>query len=174
MSEPVSAVAADLLASEARNLHAIQKNAKAMMLRVIDRLDHYPEAKARLEAHLTDKDDEMRLLEQVLDRAGEKTSDAKDATMGAMGQMTGLLTSALEDDVVKTSMATFGLASYEVAAYEGMIVLARKAGREDAVPQIEQCLSKEKAMAEWLHSHMAPTLEKYLDLRSKMGKSAAH
>src|SRR4051812_7008073 len=93
-----------LLASEARNLHAVQKNAKAMMLRVIDRLDDYPEAKARLQDHLRDKDNEMQRLEQILAAMGEGASGAKDVTMSAMGAMTGLMTGALEDDIVKTSM----------------------------------------------------------------------
>ena len=50
MAESQQQIARDMLVTEARNLHAIQKNAKAMMLRVIDRLDSYPEAEARLRA----------------------------------------------------------------------------------------------------------------------------
>lgn len=174
MTQAVQEISRDLLASEARNLHAIQQNAKAMMKRVIDRLDHYPEAKHRLEAHLGDKDNEMRRLEQVLESIGQKPSEAKDASMGAMGALTGAMTAVLEDDILKTSMATYGLASYEIAAYEAMIELANRADCLQAVPLIEQCLSEEKAMAEWLHSHFKPTLETYLQLRSREGRSAAH
>jgi ferritin-like metal-binding protein YciE len=162
-----------MLLNEARNLHAIQKNAKAMMLKVIDRLDHYPDAKARLEAHLGDKDAEMANLEQLLESEGQSASGAKDSLMSGMGSMTAMLTSGLEDDVIRTSMLTFGLAQYEIAAYEGMVLLARRAGRDDAVPLVEDCLRREKAMAEWLHSHMAPTLERYLQL-SESEVEAAH
>src|SRR5690242_19934536 len=107
-------IARELLANEARNLHAIQKNAKVMMLKVIDRLDSYPDAKARLEAHLTDKTSEMARLEDILGSLGEDLSSFKDSAMGMMGGMTGWMTSGLDDDILKTSMATYGLASYEI------------------------------------------------------------
>lgn len=166
-------IARELLANEARNLHAIQKNAHAMMLKVIDRLDSYPDAKARLEAHLTDKTSEMARLEEILGSLGEDLSGFKDTAMGAMGGMTGWMTSGLDDDILKTSMATYGLASYEIVAYEGMIELAKEAGISDAVPLLEKCLGEEKAMAEWLHEHMAPTLDRYLDIRARAGTEAA-
>jgi ferritin-like metal-binding protein YciE len=170
----VQDVSRDLLCSEARNLHAIQKNAKAMMLKVIDRLDQYPEARERLSAHLADKDLEMRRLEEILADLGEDTSKLKDAAMAAMGAMSGWMSGALEDDVVKTSMATYGLASYEICAYEGMILLARKADLPQAEPLLNDCLERERAMAEWLHAHLAPTLERYVELRSAQGRGAAH
>lgn len=174
MTQTVQQISRDLLASEARNLHAIQKNAKAMMLRVIDRLEHYPDAKSRLQAHLTDKDNEMARLEQVLAELGEDASGAKDAVMSMMGEMTGVMTGGLEDDIVKTSMMTYGLASYEIVAYEGMIALAQTAGVANATPLLQACLDEERAMAQWLHDHMQPTLERYLELRSQEGRQAAH
>lgn len=170
----VQEISRDLLASEARNLHAIQKNARAMMERVIDRLDDYPDARERLQAHMVDKDSEMRRLEQILGDIGEDPSALKDSAMAMMGAMSGAMTGGLEDDILKTSMATYGLASYEICAYEGMITLAEKAGQSQAVPLLKTCLEEEKAMAEWLHEHMAPTLERYLELRSAEGRDAAH
>jgi ferritin-like metal-binding protein YciE len=170
----VQGIAGHLLASEARNLHAIQKNAKTMIERVIDRLDDYPEAKSRQRAHLVDKDNEMRRLEEVLGAMGEDASSLKDSAMSVMGGLTGLMTGGLEDDILKTSMATYGLAEYEICAYEGMIALAEKAAQERAVPLLESCLAEERAMAEWLHAHMLPTLDRYLELRSQKGLQAAH
>ena len=174
MTTAVQEISRDLFTSEARNLHAIQKNAKAMMQRVIDRLDDYPDAKTRLRAHLTDKDAEMARLEQILAAMGEDVSSLKDGTMQAMGAVTGLMTSALEDDILKTSMATYGLANYEIAAYESMIVLADKAGQGEAKPLLKDCLAEEQAMAKWLHENMEPTLERYLALRARKGRAAAH
>ena len=167
-------IAREMLANEARNLHAIQKNAMSMMLRVIDRLDHYPDAKARLQAHLADKDNEMSRLEQILVSLGDDPSGFKDSTMSAMGGATAMLTSGLDDDILKTSMLTYGLANYEIVAYEGMIALAQVAGLADAGKLLDTCLSEEKAMAKWLHEHMLPTLQRYLDLRVEVGKEAAH
>ncbi len=170
----VQEIARDLLASEARNLHAIQKNAKAMMERVIDRLDDYPEAKIRLREHLVDKDNEMQRLEAILGSIGQDASSLKDGAMEAMGGLTGMMTAGLEDDILKTSMATYGLAQYEICAYEGMIALAQKAAVPSATPLLKSCLEDERAMADWLHAHMLPTLERYLELRSEKGREAAH
>ncbi|HLI30646.1 MAG TPA: DUF892 family protein [Gemmataceae bacterium] len=170
----VHSISRELLANEARNLHAIQNNAKAMMHRVIDRLDDYPEAKQRLTAHLSDKDKEMQRLEQILRGLGEDTSSFKDTTMSMMGGLAGSMTGALGDDIIKSSMATYGLANYEICAYEGMILLAEKADQPAAIPLLRSCLAEEKAMADWLHEHMAPTLERYLELRSEEGRAAAH
>lgn len=170
----VQSISRELLANEARNLHAIQNNAKAMMHRVIDRLDDYPDAKQRLIAHLSDKDNEMRRLEQILKWLGEDTSSFKDSTMSMMGGLAGSMTGALDDDIIKSSMVTYGLASYEICAYEGMILLAEKAGQSEAIPLLNRCLAEEQAMADWLHEHMLPTLERYLKLRSEEGHAAAH
>ena len=168
-------IAREMLANEARNLHAIQKNAHAMMVKVIDRLDSYPDAKARLEAHLTDKTNEMARLKDILASMGEDLSGFKDGTMSAMGGVTAMMTSGLDDDILKTSMLTYGLANYEIVAYEGMIQLAKEAGIPDAVAPLEKCLADEKAMADWLHEHMAPTLLHYLEVRERAGaKAAAH
>ncbi|HWE47524.1 MAG TPA: DUF892 family protein [Caulobacteraceae bacterium] len=155
------------------NIHAIQRDAKSMMLKVIDRLDHYPDARQRLQAHLKDKDSEMARAEQILDRMGEKPSGAKDSTFSFMGGATAAMTHGMEDDVLKTSMLTYGLANYEIAAYESLISIAGPAGQPDAKPLLEQSLSEEKAIAEWLHDHLEPTVMRYLELKSK-GEKAAH
>jgi ferritin-like metal-binding protein YciE len=170
----VQEISCELLANEARNLHAIQKNAKAMMQKVIDRLDDYPDARQRLIAHLTDKDNEMLRLEHILADLGQDASSFKDTAMSVMGGLTGAMTGTWVDEILKSSMVTFGLASYEIYAYESMILLAQKAGQPQAVALLKTCLSEEKAMAEWLHEHLAPTLERYLKLRSEKGHEAAH
>ncbi len=170
----VQQISRELLANEARNLHAIQKNAKAMMQRVIDRLDDYPDAKQRLIAHLGDKDNEMMRLEHILDDLGQDPSAIKDSTMSMMGGITGAMTGTWEDDIIKSSMLTYGLASYEICAYDGMLLLAEKAGLPEAIPLIKTCLAEERAMADWLHQHLRPTLERYLTLRSEKGRAAAH
>jgi ferritin-like metal-binding protein YciE len=170
----VQDISRELLVSDARTLHAVQKNAKAMMVKVIDRLDDYPEAKQRLKAHLTDKDNEMKRLEQILNELGQDASSMQDATMSMMGGITGAMTGGLEDDILQTSMMTYGLASYEICAYEGMIALAEKAGEMRAVPLLKTCLDEERAMADWLHQHMPGTLDRYLELRSDKGRKAAH
>lgn len=143
------------------------------MLKVIDRLDHYPEAKQRLTAHLSDKDREMSRAEQILQRMGESPSGAKDSMFSMMGGATAMMTGAMGDDVLKSSMLTFGLANYEIALYESLIALAAPAGQPEAAPLLEQSLQEERAMADWLHQHLKPTVMRYVEL-SGSGRQAAH
>lgn len=165
--------ARELFVAGLENIHAIQRDAKSMMLKVIDRLEHYPEAKERLVAHLTDKENEMKRAERILENMGEKPSSGKDNAFSAMGKMTAAMTHGLDDDILQTSMLTFGLANYEIALYEALIALAAPAGQPDAASDLKTSLKEEKAMADWLHENLEPTLERYLKLKAE-GKKAAH
>lgn len=162
-----------LFVSGLENIHAIQRDAKSMMLKLIDRLEHYPQARQRLEAHLGDKEREMDRAETILTGMGETTSGAKDSVFSAMGGMTAAMTGGRNDDVLQSSMLTFGLANYEIALYESLITLAEPAGEPQAKGLLEASLSEEKAMADWLHENLRPTLHRYLEL-SAAGQTAAH
>jgi ferritin-like metal-binding protein YciE len=155
------------------DIHAIQRDAKAMMLKVIDRLDHYPEARERLKAHLGDKEREMARAEEILSRIGEKPSGAKDSMFSMMGGATAMLTGMADDDILKSSMLTYALAGYEIALYESLLTLAEPAGAPDARPLLEQSLTEERNMAEWLHEHLEPTVMRYVELKGA-GQQAAH
>jgi ferritin-like metal-binding protein YciE len=162
-----------LFVSGLENIHAIQRDAKSMMLKVIDRLEHYPEARERLTAHLGDKKREMERAEKILAGMGETTSGVKDSVFSAMGGMTAAMTGGLSDDVLQSSMLTFGLASYEIALYEALIALAAPAGEPAAKSLLEESLAEERAMADWLHTNLKPTLDRYLELCAD-GATAAH
>lgn len=172
-SAEVQPEARKLFVSGLENIHAIQRNAKSMMLKLIDRLENYPEARARLRAHLTDKEREMDRAEKILAEMGETASGAKDTMFSAMGGMTGAMAGAWEDDILQSSMLTYGLASYEIALYESLIALAGPAGQPDAQSVLQESLAEERAMAQWLHENLKPTLERYLEL-SAAGHKAAH
>ena len=155
------------------DIHAIQRDAKSMMVKVIDRLDQYPEARERLMAHLGDKDREMARAEEILRRIGEKPSGAKDAMFSMMGGATAMLTGMAGDDILKSSMLTFALAEYEIALYESLLTLAEPAGAPEARPLLEQSLVEERNMADWLHEHLKPTVMRYVELKGS-GRQAAH
>ena len=162
-----------LFVSGLENIHAIQRDAKSMMLKLIDRLEHYPEARARLQAHLSDKEREMDRAEKVLSDMGETASGTKDSMFSALGAMSGAMAGAWKDDILQSSMLTYGIASYEIALYESLIALAGPAGAPQAKGLLEESLSEERAMADWLHEHLKPTLDRYLQLTAE-GKKVAH
>ena len=172
-SQQTQPEARKLFVSGLENIHAIQRNAKSMMLKLIDRLEHYPDARERLKAHLGDKEREMVRAERILADMGESASGAKDSMFSAMGGMTGALAGAWEDDILQSSMLTFGLANYEIALYESLIALAEPAGHPDARVLFVLFLDEERAMADWLHQNQKPTLQRYLQL-SDAGQKAAH
>lgn len=161
-----------LFVSGLENIHAIQRDAKSMLLKIIDRLEHYPEARERLKAHLGDKEREMDRAERILADMGETPSGSKDSMFSAMGAMTGAMSGAWKDDILQNSMLTYGLASYEIVLYEALIALAEPAGETGARTLLQESLSEEKAIADWLHQHLKPTLEHYLELSAQGGKAA--
>lgn len=162
-----------LFVSGLENIHAIQRDAKSMMLKLIDRLENYPDARERLRAHLADKEREMDRAEKILSDMGETSSGAKDSVFSAMGGTMGAMAGAWRDDILQSSMLTYGLANYEIALYEALIALAGPAGQPQAQGPLRESLSEERAMADWLHENLKPTLERYLEL-SATGRQAAH
>ena len=54
-----------------RNAHAMATQARELMERQSERLDEYPEVKAKVTAHLQETNGQLKRLEQCLDALGE-------------------------------------------------------------------------------------------------------
>jgi hypothetical protein len=57
-----------------RNAHAMETQARELMERQSERLDEYPEVKAKLTAHLQETNEQLKRLERCLDALGEGAS----------------------------------------------------------------------------------------------------
>jgi len=70
--------ARDIFVVGLRNAHAVEIQARELMERQSERLDDYPEVKAKVAAHLQETNQQLRRLEQCLEACGESTSTLKD------------------------------------------------------------------------------------------------
>jgi hypothetical protein len=69
-----------------------------LMERQSERLDEYPEVKAKVAAHLQETNEQLERLEQCLDALGEGTSTLKDAAQSVMANVMAMTHATAGDD----------------------------------------------------------------------------
>ena len=92
------------------------------------------------------------------------------AMMGAIGSASHAMAG---DEIIKNSFATYGLANFEAAAYETLILFAEVAEQFDALAPLQQSLSEERAMASFIAENLRGTGLRFLELRTE-GRQASH
>src|ERR1700733_2750373 len=73
-----------------RNAHAMETQARELMERQSERLDEYPEVKAKVATHLQETNEQLKRLEQCLDALGKGASTLKDTTQSVMANVTAM------------------------------------------------------------------------------------
>lgn len=148
-----------------RDAHAMEKQAESMLKSMSGRIDNYPDLRARIEQHIAETEQQLKLLDEVIDRNGINRSLMKDATskMAAMGQAaSGMFAS---DEVVKGAISSYVFEQFEIACYTSLIAAAEKVGDTAGVEVFKQILAQEQAMADWAINHIPDVTEQFL-LRS--------
>jgi len=156
-----------------RDIHATVYQGRTMVQAQLDRLENYPALYEKLESHRAEKDMQLARVEKILDRLGESPSTFKDTAMSMMGTMSSATTAMAGDEVLKNSFTTYGLASFEAAAYETLILLAEVAEEVDALQPLQQSLSEERGMAAFIAENLRGTGLRFLALRTE-GRQASH
>jgi ferritin-like metal-binding protein YciE len=154
-----------------RNMHALEMSAIELTERQSERLEHYPEMKARLEQHHGESQEQARRLESILDRLDSSTSAAKNVVTSVMGNVAAALHAPAKDEILKNTFANFAFEHQEIAAYTSLVTMAEMVGDLTAIPLLKQSLAEEQAMADWIEARIGSTTERYLQLL-KEGKRA--
>jgi len=116
-----------------RDAHAMEQQAETMLTAQAERLEHYPELRARIVQHIEETRGQQSILAGILTRRGIENSVLKDlgGKLAAFGQgVGGMMTS---DEVVKGAMAGYVFENLEIASYTALIAAAQQAG--DATTQ---------------------------------------
>jgi len=156
-----------------RNQHAVEKQAVELLERQVGRLENYPEMAARLRLHIAESQQQATRIEELLGTLGSGHSSLKDAAMSFMGNMAALAHAPASDEVLKNTLANYAFEHFEIASYKSLLALAEATGHAAAVTPLQQSLSEEKAMAEWIDDHIASTTLTYVS-RSAAGVTAKH
>jgi ferritin-like metal-binding protein YciE len=147
-----------------RNAHGLEQQAIEMLEGNAERLENYPDLKAKCAEHLEESRQHQALVGQCLEDLGESPSTLKDAAMGVVQSVQMMAHGATSDEVLKNSFAGYAFEHFEIAAYTALGVMARAAGEERIAQTAEQILRQEQAMASWLEEHLPGTVERYLVL----------
>jgi ferritin-like metal-binding protein YciE len=154
-----------------RNLHALEQAALELTQRQTERLEHYPEMKARLAQHHTESQEQSRRLEAIMQRHQISPSAVKNTATSIMGNVAAALHAPAPDEVLKNTFANFAFEHQEIAAYTSLIAMAEAMGDTASVAPLRQSLSEEQAMADWIEGQIVPTTTRYMEL-NRVGNTA--
>lgn len=147
-----------------RNQHALEMTAIEMCRRQVERLEHYPEMKARLQQHVTESEQQAHRLETILARHESSSSSLKNTVTSMMGNIAAALHAPASDEILKNMFANFALEHFEIAAYTSLIAMAKAVGDTESVAPLQQSLDEETSMAEFIKAQTVPTTERFLQL----------
>ncbi|WP_132551762.1 ferritin-like domain-containing protein [Rhizobium azibense] len=152
----------DNLVAWLRDAHAMEEQAETMLKAQYERIENYPDLKARIGEHLEETRQQAKSLESCLNRIGGGSSTIKDMAgkVTAFGQSLGGL--FVSDEIVKGSLASYTFEHFEIASYRILIAAAEFAGDQQTRAVCEGILKEEIAMAKWLEDNLPVVTEAYL------------
>jgi ferritin-like metal-binding protein YciE len=165
------AVSRENLTSWLRDAYAMENQAIEILEKQADRLEHYPELRAKVRSHLEETHRHAERVERCLHQLGTDTSTVKTALgkmVGTAQQLSGLFAS---DEVLKSGIADYAFEHYEIASYKTLIAAAAEAGEDQVGTILEQNLREEEEMAAWLAWHLPEVTRQYLQ-REAAGQTA--
>jgi ferritin-like metal-binding protein YciE len=147
-----------------RNAHAMESQAESLLNRQIERLDSFPDLKARMQAHLQETRTQQSRLDQILADLGESGSTMKDSALSFLGNLAAAAHMPAQDEVLKNSLASFAFENYETAAYKSLITVAEQVGAQNAIAPLKQSCSEEEAMAQFLQNNLDSVTKRYMQM----------
>ncbi len=147
-----------------RNLHALEQTAIELTERQVERLEHYPEMKARLSSHHTESQEQSRRLEAIMSRHQISPDALKTTAASVMGNVAAALHVAPRDEILKNTFANYAFEHQEIAAYTSLIAMAEQIGDTASMPSLKQSLAEEQAMADFIRGQIVPTTTRYMEL----------
>jgi ferritin-like metal-binding protein YciE len=147
-----------------KNLHALEMSALELTQRQVERLENYPEMKARLEQHHGESEAQARRLEAIMERHGIAPSAAKNTVSSVVGNVAAALHAPASDEILKNTFANFAFEHQEIAAYTSLIAMAEAMGDAASVPVLKQSLAEEQVMADFIEHNIVPTTQRFLEL----------
>ena len=155
-----------------RNAHAVESQAVELLERQIQALDDYPDAQLRVQQHLQETRSQLERVEDCLDQLGERRSAIKDVALSTLGNFMALSNTMADDAILKSAFASYSFEHYEIAAYESLLELAELADEPEIMSLLQQNLSEEQAMADWLASNIRSVTRNYVRRRQQKDQAA--
>jgi ferritin-like metal-binding protein YciE len=157
--------ARDLFVVGLRNAHAMEVQARELMERQSERLDDYPDVKAKVSQHLQETNEQLKRLDQCLQACGESESTIKDATQSVAANAMAMTHAMAGDEILKNTFANHAFENFEIAAYKSLLALCSAADMADARAPLEASLNEEENMAAWIKANVEKVTMQYLSFQ---------
>jgi ferritin-like metal-binding protein YciE len=158
----MATAAKDVYVVGLRNAHAMEVQARELMERQSQRLDDYPEIRAKVREHLAETNGQLKRLEQCLEACGETSSAIKDVAQSVMANTMAVAHAMAGDEILKTTFANNAFEHFEIAAYKSLLSLCDSAGQGSARTLLEANLKEEERMAAWIDANVGKVTQAYL------------
>lgn len=145
-----------------RDAHAMEQQAITMLNGQANRLEHYPELRAKFEQHLQETKAQSAQLERILERYGAKPSAVKDMGAKASAAMSAFGDMMAGDEVMKGAMMSYTFEHFEISSYKILIAAAEVLGDHESKGTLQNILDEEMKTAEWLAAHLPSLTRAYL------------
>jgi len=136
----------DQLNAYLADVHALEGQSKQLLEKGKE-MDAPEALRAVLSHHLTETEGHLEKIERRLDDRGAAPSAVKDAMLRLGALEWGAFFAAQPDTPAKLAGFAYAVENLEVAAYELLLRVARRAGDEETVALAESILAEEKAAA---------------------------
>jgi ferritin-like metal-binding protein YciE len=154
-----------------KNAHALEKEARQLLERQIERVTNYPEMEQMLRRHLDETNRQEERIDQILHELGEDRSLLKDWVTQLMGNAAAVAHVPMADEILKNTFANNAFENFEIAAYKSLITMAELSGHGQFVVSLRQTLEEEQRMANWIADNVETITRKYLE-REARGEKA--
>lgn len=155
----------DIFVTGLKNAHAMENQALSIMKPQLNRIENYPNVAAKLEQHITETEEQISRLEDILSGLDEDNSTLKDMALSFTGAMAAIGHTLAGDEILKNSFANFAFENYEIAAYKALITLGELGGFSEHISGLQVNLEQEVSMARWLEDNLRPTTVKFVNLK---------
>jgi ferritin-like metal-binding protein YciE len=140
----------------------MEVQARELLERQSERLDDYPDMKAKLSSHLQETNQQLKRVERCLEACGQSTSSLKDTATSLAANLQAMGHAMAGDEVLKNTLADNAFENFEIAAYKSLLTLCRAANVQGVQPLLEASLKEEEAMAKWIDSNVEKITMDYL------------
>jgi ferritin-like metal-binding protein YciE len=154
-----------------KNAHALEKQARQILERQIERVASYPEVEQKLRMHLAETNRQEDRIDEILHALGEDRSLLKDWATQFMGNMAAGAHVPMADEILKNTFANAAFENYEIAAYKSLITMAEASGHSQFLAALRQSLQEEERMAQWIADNVEKLTRMYLDKEARGEKA---
>ena len=130
------------------DVHSLEANAITQLRSGADAVGDFPELAGVLREHLTETEEQEKLVSARLEALGASTSTVKDLAQKGWAAVTGMAANAAPDTTGKIAITAYMFEHLEIASYRSLRAVADREGDTETVALADRILAQEQAAAD--------------------------